>query len=98
MKKGRIPLSKLTSLTQDAGEKLLFEAGYIQDDAYCDESEYITGDIYHDDVYYHLYDENGKEVDQKSWTTLYEKAKETIDDLRDDHFIKSYWDCMYERK
>lgn len=42
-------------------------------------------------------DEDGQEIDTKSWTTTYEKAAEIEDDIRNDKFIESHWDGLYER-
>ena len=88
MLKEKISLKRLVGLSQEDGEKLLLAAGYIQDNTYCDD---------HDDTYYSLYDEDGQEIDTKSWTTTYEKAAEIEDDIRNDKFIESHWDGLYER-
>ena len=87
MLKEKISLKRLVGLSQEDGEKLLLAAGYIQDNTYCDD----------DDTYYSLYDEDGQEIDTKSWTTTYEKAAEIEDDIRNDKFIESHWDGLYER-
>lgn len=44
-----------------------------------------------------LSQEDGQEIDTKSWTTTYEKAAEIEDDIRNDKFIESHWDGLYER-
>ena len=82
MLKEKISLKRLVGLSQEDGEKLLLAAGYIQDNTYCDDEDCIEGQRYHDDTYYSLYDEDGQEIDTKSWTTTYEKAadRETVHD------------------
>lgn len=97
MLKEKISLKRLVGLSQEDGEKLLLAAGYIQDNTYCDDEDCIEGQRYHDDTYYSLYDEDGQEIDTKSWTTAYEKAAEIEDDIRNDKFIESHWDGLYER-
>ena len=97
MLKEKISLKRLVGLSQEDGEKLLLAAGYIQDNTYCDDEDCIEGQRYHDYTYYSLYDEDGQEIDTKSWTTTYEKAAEIEDDIRNDKFIESHWDGLYER-
>ena len=78
---------------------LRVQVGFLvrKHNTYCDDEDCIEGQRYHDDTYYSLYDEDGQEIDTKSWTTTYEKAAEIEDDIRNDKFIESHWDGLYER-
>ena len=53
--------------------------------------------LYHNRIYPANKAAKKKPIDTKSWTTTYEKAAEIEDDIRNDKFIESHWDGLYER-
>ena len=86
----KININELTEKTYDEGKEILLNAGYVQNDSAQDDN--ATGCDYILDTYFTLYDEEGEEIDAKSFVQhLNKNNDESNDDGSADIVVKEGW-------
>lgn len=86
----KIDLSNLRGLSYEEGRKILLDGGYVQNDSgrSCgNDCDYIL------DTYFTLFDENGVEIDIKSFVQKFNKNDDVLnDDGSGDFLLSEEWE------
>lgn len=86
----KIELRNLKGLNYEEGSNLLLSSGYLQNDSACSDGadcDYIL------DTYFILFDDDGDEIDVKSFVQKFNKNEDALnDDKSGDILLSERWD------